>query len=257
MSLPVTSTVKCIDVITRAWRAAGIGAAGEVLSGDDLNDIALILNGMLDGWLADGLYIYNQSIMSFALTSNVQSYPIGPTAAAPFNVARPSRINNANLKILTGGPPTVETPLVILDDEGWMEIPVKNITGTYPTKLYYSPDYPNGTLFFWPIPTGGLEVVLDVWNQFSQFANINDSFNFPNGYFEAMYSNLGVRLSTPEWGVDAVSPSLSQLANESRARIQSLNASPPQQMSPDYGIQGVNRQTGYRNLFNPAPIWTR
>lgn len=254
--MPVTTTQQAGDLITRSLRTAGILSSVDSPVAEDLADVMLILNGMIDAWGMDGLLVYTKVISAFALTANVQSYPIGIGAAAPFNVTRPAQLQNANLQITTTSP-FVEMPLELLDHNGWMSIPVKNITGTFPTKLYYSPDYPNGTLFFWPIPTSGLNVVIDYWNQLSQFTDPTNVFTLPPGYYEAIYLNLAVRLCTPEWGVMQVPPSLAQLASEAKYRIEKLNATPPPQMTVDYGVQGVDKQTGYRNLYNPAPIWTR
>lgn len=254
--MPLTTDQTFLDLIKRSMRSAGLLQAGESPSAEDTDDVALILNAMLDAWAIDELYVYNHTVDSYALTANQQQYDVGPTATAPFNITRPARVEVANLKI-TSQSPNVEIPLEILDDDGWMRIPVKSITGTYPTKLYYSPSYPNGSLNFWPIPTSGLSVVLELWNQFSQFTDYTTAFSFPPGYFEAMYLNGAVRLSTPEYGIEVVPASLQRLANEARSRIQAVNASPPPQLLPDFGTQGVRQQQGYRNLYNPAPLWYR
>jgi hypothetical protein len=251
----LTTAATAQDIVVRSLRSAGILGGAEMPSAEDAEDVLTILNGMVDAWTMDNLYIYNYAIDVYALTPNQQTYDIGPTATAPFDVPRPSEVVSANLVFTTQSPPT-RVPLILLDDDGWMTIPVRGVSGT-PVQLYYSRSYPNGQLNFWPIPSQVFSVELETWSQLSQFTDLTTAFSFPPGYFEAMYLNLAIRLCTPEWGINDVPSSLRTLANEARSRIQALNQNPPPQMNPDYGTQGVKQQSGYRNLYNPAPIWTR
>lgn len=252
-----TTDATAQTICTRILRTIGFTGASEVPSSEDLSDVLDIVNGMLDSWTIDGIFIYNVSINVYALTATQQSYEIGTGAATPFDVARPAKIINANL-VYTNQDPAVRIPLIILDDDGWMTIPVRGTQGT-PVQLYYSPSYPLGVLNFWPIPSANFSVELETWTQLSQFTGINDQavWSFPPGYFEAIYTNGALRCCTPEWGMNEVPPSIKKLAADSLSRIMALNQTPPPQMNPDYGTQGVRGQTGYRNLYNPAPIWTR
>lgn len=251
-----TTDATCIDIITRSMRFAGILAAGESPSPEDTDDVFAILNGMVDAWTIEPLFIYNVSIDEYALTSGQQDYEIGPTATAPFDVERPARIDRANL-IFSTQTPNVRIPLTILDDDGWMSIPVPGVTAGTPVNLYYSRSYPNGLLRFWPKPAAGYSVELEVWTQLTQFADVNTEFSFPPGYYEMIYQNLGLRLCTPEYGIMEVPQTVGSLAAQSRARVANLNQSPPPQMMIDPGCQGVNNRQGYRNLYNPAPLWVR
>ncbi len=252
----LTTEAVCSDILTRASGFAGVTAVGEVPSAEVSGAAMNILNGMLDAWSIDSLYVYNVSIAVYALTSGQQSYNVGLTATAPFNIVRPSRVQNANLVYSTQSPPT-RVPLNVLDDDGWMGIAVRGINGT-PTAVYYSPSYPLGVLNMWPIPTSGFSVELELWTAIPQFADFSDAFVFPPGYFEAVYMNLGLRMQTPEFGIDQVSPTVRDLANQSRTRIQNLNTIPSPQMRSDAGMGNEQRGGGgYRNLYNPAPIWTR
>ncbi len=244
------------DIVTLALGTSGACAGDEPPSPEDMAAAAAIGNGMLGAWSMDGLYVWNVDISVFALTSGQQSYNVGPTAPAPFNITRPSRIKNANLVYSTQNPPT-RVPLIIYDDDGWMDIPVRGISGT-PIGVYYSPNYPNGVLNAYPIPTAGFSVELEIWTAIPQFASLLDVISFPPGYYEAIYLNLAVRLQTPKWGIEQTSPSLMALANQSRARIQGLNMAPSPNMKIDPGMQSSrNDASGYRNVYNPAPVWTR
>lgn len=256
----LTTAATYHDIIVRAMRFAGILQGGEQPAPEDEDDIGTIGNGMLDAWRMDRLFVYNFDISTYALPANQQSVNIGPGAAAPFNVARPDKIENANI-VITSQAPNVRIPLYPMDDQEWMDISVRPLpTPSIPTSLYYSPSYPLGVLNFWPTPQSGLSVELETWATLSQFTNLTDAFSFPPGYFEAIYQNIGLRLCTPEWGIDSVPQSIQELAQQSRMRINSLNMSPPPQMQVDAGMQGNRQQEGHGRLFwagNTATHWNR
>jgi hypothetical protein len=253
-----TTDATCLDIIKRGMRMAGILGAGENPDAEDQQDVFDILNGMLDAWDVDALRIYNVNFTSYALTSGQQSYTIGQSGSANFNGRRPDMIVNANL-VFTSTTPNTRRPLYVLDDDEWAAISVRSgLSPSAPTQMYYSPDFPDGTLNFWPTPGSGYSVELETWVAISQFAAITDTFSFPPGYYEAICSNLAMRLCTPEWGMLSVPDSIDRLARESRARIEAHNSTPSPLAIPDSGLQG-NRQHGGRpfNIKNPAPQWYR
>ena len=236
---------------------AGILASGQDFEPDDSEDILTILNGMLDAWTMDRLFVYNIRFDAYALTADQQSRTIGPTG----NIVaiRPHKIENANI-VITSQTPNVRRPLYLLDDDDWMSFSIRPLpTSTIPTSLYYSRDFPNGTLYFWPTPQSGLSVELETWVALSQFASLDTSFSFPPGYFEAVYQNLAVRLCTPQWGLNEVPNSIAELAQQSRMRIESLNMDPPSKLKSDSGLMGTRQglQGPPFNAKNPAPQWYR
>lgn len=253
--MPTTSAT-AYDIVTRACRMIGNTPGGQAPSAEDQSDALDILNGMIDALAMDRLMIFNNDITTYALTSGTQSYGIGPTAPAPFAVTRPSRILKASL-VVTSQSPATYLPLNLLDDDGWMDIVVRNISATYPIALYYSQGYPNGTLNFWPKPQSGLSVELQTWTVLGQFATLNTAFAFPPGYYRAIYQCLAREMCTPEWGFETVPPSIEARANQSMALIQALNMNPPPQMTPDGGAGGARQDSGYRNLYSPQPYWSR
>lgn len=251
----LTTEAVASNILYLGARFAGLGATGQPLASELETDVLAVCNGMLDAWSMDGQFIWNVDIATYALTSGQQSYNVGSSAAVPFNIVRPSRVQNANLVYSTQSPPT-RVPLSILDDDGWMSIAVRGISGP-PVAVYYSASNPLGVLNFWPIPTAGFSVELELWTAITQFSSPADTFVFPPGYFEAIYQNLGVRLCTPAFGITEVPLAVRQMATASYARIAKLNNSPSPTMRQDAGTQGVrNGNSGYRNLYNPSPIWT-
>src|SRR5206468_2029310 len=107
--MPTTSAT-CQDIVGRAMKYIGSFAAGEPLEAENAADALDVLNGMLDSWAADRLFIFATTISPFALTSNVQSYTIG--TGATFNTTRPSIIEAANI-LITSQTPNVRRPLFL------------------------------------------------------------------------------------------------------------------------------------------------
>ena len=109
----------------------GSFAAGEPLEAENAADALDVLNGMLDAWTMDRLYVYASTISTYALTSGTQSYSIGATASAPWNVTRPNKIEEANI-VITSQTPNVRTPLYIMDDSDWMSISIRPLQTPFP-----------------------------------------------------------------------------------------------------------------------------
>src|SRR5438093_4138296 len=245
--MPTTSATGA-DICSRALKYAGILAAGEVAAAEDAADALDILNGMLDSWVADKLLIFATTISTFALTSNVPSYSIG--TGATFNTTRPSMIENANI-LITSQTPNVRRPLFLMKDEDWMGISIRPLpTPSIPTALYYSRDYPSGTLFFWQTPQGGLSVELELWQPLTQLADLTTPFSFPPGYYAALTQGLALSLCTPEFGINDPPSSLVAMARESKMQIESLNSDPAPPMSIDRGLQGVRQGASGQQRFN-------
>jgi hypothetical protein len=229
----VSDTV--LDIITDALLE--IEAYGPADLPPSASDAALglrLLNRELDAWAALKRYVYSVGFTAYTLTPNHQPHLIGPGLVAPDFAAtqRPVRIEGADLILPTG----VDLPLNLRDDDWWLNQRVKSIATTTPTDLYYSPDWPNGSLFLWPIPTTGYGLRLETWGLISQFAALSDAFSFPPGYKKALVLTLAERLCRP-FG-RPTRADLTEDAKKARADIQTNNAKSPRIASADFGASG-------------------
>jgi len=205
-------------------------------------------NRMLDAWAARKVYAWTVGFSAYTLTPNLQPHTIGPTGAT-FTVAqRPVRIEGADL-ILNNVTPNVDLPLNLRDDDWWLNQRVKNLKTNVPTDLYYSPDFPNGQIWLWPIPTFAYGLRLETWVLISQFANLTDPFVFAPGYRDAFVLSLAEYLCRPFGKKQQEVPDLKADAARARAVIQSNNAKSPRIASADYGAEG-SPTAGRRPTFN-------
>ena len=102
-----------------------------------------------------------------------------------------------------------------------------------PTDVYYQPDWPNGKLYFWPVPTVAYQVDLETRVLLSQLV-LTDSFDLPPGYRDAVTLTLAEQASRG-FG-RPVLPDLAASAAKSRARVFANNDVTPGITTDDSGM---------------------
>jgi len=172
-----------------------------------------------------------------------------PTFATPNMGQRPQRIEAASL-ILTDQTPNVEIPINIRDDDWWMNNRIKALESNVPTDLYYSTDFPNGGLYFWPVPNYNYGVRLEIWGSIPQFPALNYVFSLPPGYQDAITMNLARTMA------GAFSAQWSQQQESSwvlaMKAVESNNAKSPRGVTGDAGMPGIGTHGGF-NYYDSLP----
>lgn len=166
-----------------------------------------------------------------------------PTFATVNMAQRPQKIEQANL-ILTDQSPAVELPMNVRDAEWWMDNRIKALQTNVPTDLYYSPDWPNGSLYLWPVPSYAYGVRLKTWGVIPMFPSVTYAFSLPPGYQKA------IKLSLARDMVGAFQGTWGQQQESSWMRamkaIESNNIKSPRGKTADVGMPG----RGNRGDFN-------
>jgi hypothetical protein len=213
-------------IITQALIDMGIYFPGETPAASESSNGLTKLNIMLDSWSGARDLIYEIGLALYAL-SNAQTFPIGPTATSPFNVARPIKIETATIVITIGGK-LLRFPLQIIREEEWTAISDLGATGTVPSKLYYDPSEPNAALNFHPIPLASAttQVELGTWTAVQQFALLSTNATLPPAYYKAILIGLQLELA-PTYG-NLVSAQILELRaqqlKEALAIVRDLNS---------------------------------
>lgn len=204
------------DLITDALTELGIIPAGDVPSAED-SDLALTrFNRILDDWDAESAGVYGVTQTEYTLTPNLSPHTIGPTGTfGTSSTPRPVAILGATV-ILVSSTPNVSVELAIRDQVWWLKNSVKELTSTEPTDLYYDPAFPNGNLYFWPVPTVANMVSLMVKRQLIAL-DLTDDFTFPPGYASALMLTLAESLA-PAFKV-SLDPQTARSAARARTRI--------------------------------------
>lgn len=235
-----------------AYNSAATIASG--ISASDKNLALRYLNRILDGWSARKVYAWSDSFVPYTLTPNHAPYLIGPGLASPDFAApyRPVSIDpDGAALILTNVTPNVDVPLNVRDADWWNNQRVKSLATSIPTDLYYEPDFPNGSLYFWPVPNFAYGVRLRLRNVLAQVTDVTASFVGPPGYNRAAVLTLAEDLCTP-FG-RPVPPELPGMARRARAVIGINNQKSPRCSSADFGTRGSTINMPDFNYYSGEP----
>lgn len=194
MSLTATAA------ISHACLLLNVTLPGEAVDANTASYLFTELNLMMGIWAQQRGTIPTVSRETFDTTGNKggpsNPYTIG--IGGDLNTARPPNqqsLQGAGL-LLTSSSPVVEISRAVLTDDAWQAIQVKELTSTLWTSVYYNPTYANnlGTINLWPVPTtGDNDLVLYLAARIAAFANLTTTYYFPDGYDEAIVTNLAVR----------------------------------------------------------------
>jgi hypothetical protein len=225
------------DMLTRSLRLIGVLASGEVASGSMITDALSSLNGMIDSMKNNGFLVYENQIVDLSLVSSQQSYTIGLTG--DFNVPRPDNINKASYLLND-----IEYPIEIVNEAKWADISYKALTTDIPSKLYYNPSYPLGTIQLWPAPMVNGTLRIYVPKAIDKFASPNDTVSLPPGY-EDLFVYGGADRIAPEYGTE-LTPRQMQIFTETKAAISRQNTVPQYMECDATGANTICKADPYR-----------
>ncbi len=253
---PLTFTIG--DLILDALIETGAVSPGEGLDDDsDMAQWALRKsNYMIDMWSARRPFVYSWLFNLYTLQAGLSPHTIGNSGAATFDTTpnqRPVFVESAAL-LLNSSSSTglVDQPIKIRDRAWWAAQQTKNIQTNIPTDLFYDATYPDGSLYFWPVPNSGFQVRLQLWQSISSFTQITDPIGGPNGpgtlpqgYRNAMMVTLAEYLAP---GLNkTLKPATAKQAMEARKAIFGNNIRSPRMATRDAGMP---KSTGKRGDFN-------
>lgn len=232
-------TVTARSLLTTACQKVGIAGIGETPDAAIMQQAFQALQQLVDSWNTQSLTVLVVERTVYTLTSNKQTYTIGPAALSPDfstgTAARPPEIQGAGL-VLNYTTPVTEIPLFLLTDDLYQLIGIKAQTSTQPTELYYNPTDPLGTVFLWPMPTTGVNgLALYTSLLTPQFNALSTFVVMPPGYARALEWNMALELSTPAFGVP-LDPLVDRMATTSLAQLKRSNYK-PSDLSIDPALQ--------------------
>lgn len=218
------STQTVGSIINLALKIAGVLGVGVTAQAEDTNDALALLNQMLGAWDTKRWDVYGLQDVSVTATG-AQSYTIG--AGSDFNVPRPDRIEAAYMrqKPANSGLPVDYSLELLSAYEDYARISVKTLT-SFARYCFYDAAYPNGNIYFWPIPNQPeFELHVLVKLPLGQFNSVKNVFSLPPNYQEAVLYNLAARLRIMyQMPIDQA---IVSLAKSSLNTIQNSNAQVP------------------------------
>jgi len=210
------------EICTDALIELGVLDPSETLDANQAAFALRTLNRMLQVWNTEDLMVYTVNRTTFNLVAGQQVYTLG--TGGNFNMSRPARIDMISILVNNGTYP-LEIPLQILTDEEWRDTSIKTTPSIWPTKVWITGNMPLNSLYFWPVPQDStVDCIIYSWGKMDGFTSINDTVSFPNGYEEALVTNLAMFLSS-SYGIQPQG-TLGLRAAMSKSAIQSLNVGP-------------------------------
>lgn len=230
--------ISMAEVIKDALLDLGVVRVNETPAKDVASFVLGRFNRILNDWNAIDRGVYSTDYLTFELVPSLSPHTIGSSSATFTVDVRPVEIIGINV-LLADTSPTVRSPVTQHDSEWYFGLPVPLIETTYPTDFFYDPSWPNGSIYFWPVPTGDNEVVLEVRKILAE-VSITDLFDMPPGYQSALTLTLEEDIA-PALG-KRLEERIAIAATKARARIFDINDKTPALTTWDSGMPSGNQR---------------
>lgn len=182
-----------LDIISGALRETGLQSGFEAVANEDAAFGLEKLNRLWDRWAAKRELIYAVNFAEYTLVPNLAPHTIGPTGTFVVPV-RPVKLVSANFVLTDGSGSEIDYPLHIMNDQEWADVRIKGLATNISRAVYYEPQFPNGSLYFWPVPTSAFKTRLETWTNLAQNVTLNQQLFLPPGYWDATVLSLGIEL---------------------------------------------------------------
>lgn len=216
------SSVAVLTLIADAFQELNVFLPGESIPAAQGTFALRRLNQILDQWNANPNAAWTERFTSFTLSPGLSPHTIGPTGTFS-ETQRPTRVTDCRL-ILNTQTPDVYLPVDLIDRQAYESLTVPDLSTDIPTVVYYEPDWPNGKLFFYPVPDAAYGVRLSLNTLLSNVLS-TDTLNLPMGYESALMFTLCESIATGS-GTE-LSPITSLQAARGRAVIFANNVPVP------------------------------
>lgn len=249
-------TVTALSLINAAGQEIGALAAGEQFDTDNQAWVLQKLQRVIDTANAKRVMVYANVFSTFTLVAGTTPHTIGPTPAtgpAPTFIVnqRPVEIPTIGLVLINTNPTTVEIPLTRRDKEWWADQSVKNLTSPIPTDYYYEPDWPNGSIYFWPVPDAVNNVLLQLRTVITELTAPSQLFTMPPAYWDWIVYKTAIAIG-PSFERQ-ISSDLRGLMMEAERAVQGNNIKSPRADTGDAGMPGSGITDGLFNYYSGAP----
>ena len=213
------------QIIKRACLLAGAIDVTETVGGDECDAYLEALNSLIDLWSTTPQAAYNNHEIVVTMAPSTFGMTIGPTKQ--IDVERPLRIEGAYARYNN-----LDRQIEIIEDKAsWDAILIKQLGTSWPEALWYDGGLPTGNVYFWPQPSGTVELHLTVLSYVSAFSSMTTDQTLSRGYKRALELNLAIEIA--DMLQLQVSPSLERRAALAYRAIRRANS-----VVPDLEIGG-------------------
>lgn len=207
------------DLVTGALRAITSVTPGEPVDGVEAANALAVLNRMLKSWSAKSLMVPYRTLEGFSWTAGQASFTLGQSGSPSYNTVRPDRVTFVYRRDAANQ----DRPLTPMTKDEYNAVLDKTTQGL-PDWFYYDPQYPNGVLYLYPVPSTSLTLFVESLKPVNQFTTLQTVISLPGEYEEAVVYLLAQRLA-PEYGF-ALTPDLAALIEDAGKFIRRKNTRP-------------------------------
>lgn len=210
---------KARTIIEAAAKHLGALESGASLTDDEAQDGLRALAGMLGVWGVEGLSMYAETLITHTMVAGTASYTIG--SGATIDAGRPTGLAGIRGAWIRDSLNVDRQIRRLVPYKRYEDIWVKETQGPYVDILAIDPGTTTSTIHLYPTPSTGNTLRM-LYLALITFTALNDSFDLPPGYQEAIEYNLSLRLA-PQFELEA-SPDLRFLARESKKAIERVQS---------------------------------
>lgn len=230
--------VPVLQIVGAALKGLSVYSPGEPIKAADATDVLEQLNLVLDDWSAETQASYAETFTTFVTTPGLQPHTIGPTGTWTMP-ARPVSIDAVSLGIGSG----LFQRLRLSMDPAWWNDQTSVLSGNV-FGAFYSPDEPNGSLYFTGIPDSASSIRLMMRTTLGPVA-LTDVMTLPQGYQSAL--ELTLMEAIADHFHATLTPQQTWRAGRARGRIFGNNLRVPSLRASRSGAPGTgSRHYDYR-----------
>lgn len=236
------------DVITEAWKKAGLLGSGQSMSGDDTVSGVADFNDMVAQWQTQRWMTWGLQELNITSSGTTTGYTVGPTGQ--FNPGfTPTRLEYAfQRQIVTSGL-NVDTPFQIIPSrEEYSRLSLKSLQSFGLYAFLDTSSFPLAKLLLYPWPQAtiyaiyiGVKAALPVFT----VATIGTTLSIPAHYISALKFNLAKRYRQAYGKGLRPDPELNAMARSSLDVVKQSNLQIPELVMPETLIR---QSSGYNIL---------
>ena len=242
-------TVKVLDIVKDSMKEIEALSAGETPSNEDQADVLRKLQRLIDRYNARQVMVYNVNFSTYTILANTNPVTIGPGGDIDIN-QRPIDILTMALFLNSNSTP-VKLILNKRDQQWWAAQTIPSLTSSVTTDFYYSPDWPLGNIYLWPIDTVTADYQIQSQLILTEARNYNDNFTMPPAYWDLVIYDLADSIAGM-FGRTS-SPDLLRKLTAARKAVQGNNISSPRLSSDAPSGKGSNDCRPDYSFFTGLP----
>lgn len=223
------------EVITEAWKKAGVQGLGQTMDGEDLVSAVSDFNDMITQWQTQRWMTWGLKELTITSSGTTTGYTVGPTGQLDPGYT-PTRLEYCfQRQIVTSGL-NVDTPFQIIPSrEEYSRLSLKALSSFGMYAFLDTSSFPLATLLLYPWPQATIYAIfIGVKAQLPVFtvATVGTTLSIPSHYIAALKFNLAKRFRQAYGKGLRPDPELNALAKSSLDIVKQSNLQIPELVLP-------------------------